>query len=572
MGKLRRRSILLGFLATSFCTVFLQGIPPVFSAPAANTPNAAIFRAAILKQQLAAAWNAVLAADQAEISALNTQTAVSMKSGNANAVVAAQQALTAVKARLQMEKTWPPFPPYFQPVVATMGLLPSIEKIAIQRNNAAVAAEGQRVAVLRRLVNESMKAGDVNAVVAGVAQLKAAQARWNQDQMALKMQASQGPPGVGFSAPPRTPYPGNFFRPRGPGPQNVFRPGPFGPLVPQSLSGGGAGQPTAGAGTSLGSIPSDEWAKLLARAAKPVPWNSIPSLSSEFARYRNEPGKIIGRRVVSSLAKGSHAGKFTLPAGAIAPLPRQERLQELALRRQITEHFRLIRREARLRKKAEYRYQLDRLKRRSPNALGWQVNQNLLFAEKDECSTVTKAAYSQQRKDLRLVAIAFRTVPNHGDLVSPASRHQPHSGAVYGIVVGIASQSASRETPQISLPSGQELRSQAYQRGLQKVFPLYQIGSFLGSVLNVNIPAEAIAPCSVYTARILYCGRSPRYTPSRKPAASDPITGYVFRMKSGTKMEATTYTTGDFYYHLNWNGIHLSVAKDLVTKIITTRK
>ena len=37
-------------------------------------------------------------------------------------------------------------------------------------------------------------------------------------------------------------------------------------------------------------------------------------------------------------------------------------------------------------------------------------------------------------------------------------------------------------------------------------------------------------------------------------------------------MEATTYTTGDFYYHLNWNGINLSVAKDLVVKIIPIRK
>jgi hypothetical protein len=42
-------------------------------------------------------------------------------------------------------------------------------------------------------------------------------------------------------------------------------------------------------------------------------------------------------------------------------------------------------------------------------------------------------------------------------------------------------------------------------------------------------------------------------------------------MKSGTKMDATTYTTGDFYYHLKWNGIDLPVTKDLVVKIIPVR-
>ena len=565
MGKLRTRSIMLAFAATSFGAILLQGISAASSAPAGSTPNAATSPATALKQQLAAAWNAVLAADQAEISALNTQTAASMKSGNANAVVAAQQALAAVKARLQVEKAWPPFPPYFQPVVPTVGLPPSIEKIALQRNNAAVAAEGQRVAALKQIVNQSMKAGDVNAVVAGVAQLKAAQVRWSQDQMALKMQTSPSASASGVFTPPDWAFPVRTFQPGLSRPQNLFPPSP-------QLPSGGAGQSAPDGGTSLGSIPSDEWAKLLARAAKPVPWNSIPSLSAELALYRNDPGKIIGRRVVAVLAKGAHAGKLTLAGGAGAALPRQERLQELAIRSRITEHFRLIRREARLRKKAEYRYQLDRLKRLAPNALGWQVNQHLLFAEKDECSTITKAAYSQQRKDLRLVAIAFRTVPNGGELVAPASGHQPNSGAVYGIVVGIASQSVSRETPQISLPSGQELRSQAYLPGLQTIFPLYQPGIFLGKVPSVNIPAETIAPCTACTAKILYCGRSPHYASSGKPAASGPITGYIFRMKSGTKMEATTYTTGDFYYHLNWNGINLSVAKDLVVRIIPVRK
>ena len=379
--------------------------------------------------------------------------------------------------------------------------------------------------------------------------------------MALKMQGSPSVVAAGFSQPAGPPYPGQ-----------LFRPGAFVPPGSQSPFSGGAAQSASGTGTSLGSVPSNEWAKLLVRAAKPVPWNSIPSLSSELARYSNDPGKIIGRRVVAFLTRGSHAGKFTFAGGTSAALPRQERRQELAIRSQITEHFRLIRREARLRKKAEYRYQLDRLKRRSPNALGWQVNQHLLFAEKDECSTVTKAAYSQQRKDLRLVAIAFRAAPNGGELVSPPAGQQPNSGAVYGTVVSIASQSVSRETPQLSLPSGQELRSQAYLPGLQSIFPLYQVGTFLGNVPSVNIPAETIAPSTAYTAKILYCGRSPHYVSSGKAAASGPITGYVFRTKSGTKMDATTYTTGDFYYHLNWNGIHLSVAKDLVMKIITVRK
>ena len=572
MGKLRKGSILWGLAATSFGAVFLRGVPPAFSAAIANTPNAAASPVSSMNRQLAAAWNAVLAAEQAEISALKVQTAAAMKSGNANAVVAAQQALAAVKARLKMEKSWPPFPPYFQPVVGIMSLVPSIRKIAAQRNRAAVAAEGQRAAVLKHIVNQDMKAGNVNAVVAGVAKLKAAQARWNQDQLALKMQASQGVPALGFSPPPSSPYSGHFFRPGPTGPHNFSRPGPFVPLGPQSPSSGGAAQSSPGTDTSLGSIPSDEWAKLLARAARPVPWNSVPSLSSELARYGNSPGKVIGRRVVAFLPSGSHAGKFIVVGGPGMALPRQERLQELAVRNQITEHFRLIRKEARLRRKAEYRYQLDQLKQDSPSAMGWQVNQHLLYAEKDECSTVTKAAYSQQRKDLRLVAIAFCGALNGGEVVSPAGRHHPNSGAVYGIVVGIASRSVSSKTPQISLPSGQQLRSQVYLLGLQTIYPLYRIGTFLGKVPSVNIPIEAIALRTVYTAQILYCGRSPHYVSSGKAGGLGPITGYVFRMKSGTKMDADTYTTGSFYYHLKWNGVDLSVAKDLVVKIIPIRK
>jgi hypothetical protein len=78
-------------------------------------------------------------------------------------------------------------------------------------------------------------------------------------------------------------------------------------------------------------------------------------------------------------------------------------------------------------------------------------------------------------------------------------------------------------------------------------------------------------PLVVYKVKILYCARAPHYFQAKTAVPLHPITGYVFQMKSGTKMDATTYTTGTFYYHLAWNGVNLPVAKDLVTNITAVR-
>ncbi|MGC8624496.1 MAG: hypothetical protein ACP5VQ_04455 [Phycisphaerae bacterium] len=659
-----------------------------------------------LQKEQAADWHAVIAADKAEIVALNAATTAAMKAGNADAVVAAQGLLKTVKTRVAAEKTLTAFPPYFQSASNTTGLHDPALKIETARNKAVaaavaqakqaqiafhdalVAADQNAIAQWKQQISADMKAGKPQAVVADMSAMKQSQQQLQQDST---------------TAPSVLPAPG-MANPNQPafGPQGMLPhpgvPGGAASKLPDHMMGGALVSVdkvelarvrfTSGGGThkisnrkyiivhlgiintskskvinyktwsgkelfhqaalvdNLGStcrqrhfgtlskvqgavrftriiyprqdvsdvlvferpvgaatltlwlppgnvgghrrksfefrvpklvakevkpagIPSDQWPKLIKKALKPVVAYSVPSLVAELARYRTDPRKIIGKRVVAFL-KSDSTGQLII-GGAVNDAPhlsRQERLQELGIRNQIIEHFNLIRKEARLRRKAEYQYQLGILKSEAPNAMGWQVNQNLLFAEKNECSAVTSAAYSEQRKDLRLVAIAFRSPQDTGEIASPAGVQHPNSGAVYGIVVGMSSRSIARATPALSLPSGSQLRSQVYFKPVQ---PPYPLPGFLADVSAVEIPSTSIPSCTVYTVKILYCARAPHYLRAKRVVVLGPIKGYVFLMKSGTKMEATTYTTGDFYYHLKWNGIDLTVAKDLVVKIKTVR-
>ena len=498
-----------------------------------------------------AAWQAVILADKTEISALNAATAAAMKKGDPDAVVAAQQLIVAVRARLANEKRLSSFPPYFRPTTDTAGLAQPELKLELARDKAVadaiISADQRKIASINAIVAKDMKTGKVQLVVAAMSQLKIAQSQLAQDKAAAVMLLPRAmPTGVDNQ-------PGLFFHPGGL---------PIGGETVSQEQGHAVGN----------AISADQWPKLVADAMKPVEWNSLPSLAAELSRYQTSPGKIIGKRVTAFL-RTSASGQLAIAdsTATSAHLPRQLRLQRLRLRKQIIQHFKLIRKEARLRKEAEYQWQLDRLKSQNPRAMGWQVNQSLIFGEKRECSAVTAAAYKLQRRDLRRIALAFHDSPASAKLVAPADGHHPRAGAAYGVVVGISSRRIARETPQLSLPSGQQLRSQVYFLPLPAPYPPEVPPGFLVNVPAVNIPAEPIPPCTAYTVKILYCARAPHYLQKRKRAALLPIKSYVFKMKSGTKMDATTYTTGDFYYHLKWNGIDLPVAKDLVVKITPVR-
>ena len=540
-----------------------------------------------LKKRIAADWLAVIAADKAEVASLNAATAAAMKAGNPDAVVSAQGLLKIVQARLVSEKAEPPFPPYFQAIASTAGLNDPALKIEAARNeavaaavaqthlaqaafhDAVVAADQNAIAQWKKRVNADMKADKPHAVVADMSAMKLSQQQLQQDSMTApaifpnRGMANQVQPV--YTPPAMLPSAG-MLNPTIP----VYRPPGIFPGAEQPMQGNTA----SGQSTSIGNgISSDQWPKLVKHAMRPVEWNSVPALAAELSRYQTGPGKIIGKRVTAFL-KTNASGQLAIADSttASAHFPRQLRLQGLRLRKQIIQHFKLIRKEARLRKGAEYQWQLDLLKSQNPRAMGWQVNQSLIFGEKRECSAVTAAAYKLQRKDLRLIALAFHDSPPAGaKLVAPVDGHRPRAGAVYGVVVGISSRSIARETPQLSLPSGQQLRSQVYFLPLPNPYPPEVPPGFLVNVPAVSIPAEPIPPCTACTVNILYCARAPHYFQKRKRAALLPIKSYVFKMKSGTKMDATTYTTGDFYYHLKWNGIDLPVAKDLVVKIIPVR-
>ena len=153
--------------------------------------------------KIAAAWNSVLAAERAEIPALNAQTATAMKAADPNAVAAAQRALSNATATLEQDSNRRPFSSGFfllrghgfdgDGIDSISGLPPSIKIIVFQRNQMLVAAEGKWVAALKQSVSREMKAGNVRAVTAHVARLRSAESLWREATRGLKRQARQIP-------------------------------------------------------------------------------------------------------------------------------------------------------------------------------------------------------------------------------------------------------------------------------------------------------------------------------------------------------------------------------------------
>ena len=559
-NQLRMRMMFSIIVAVSGAVSFSCGLSRAGSTAAhvtsARVQSIQAAQAELQKEQ-AADWHAVIAADKAEIVSLNAATTAAMKAGNADAVVAAQGLLKTVKIRLAAEKILTAFPPYFQAAANIAGLSDPALNIEVARNKAVasavaqvkqsqavfreavVAADQNAIAQWKRQISADMKAGKPQAVVADMSSMKQL-----QQQLQDSMAAPSVLPAPGMGDPNQPAF----------GPQEILpHPGILNPTVPAYRPSGffpGVGQPGPAGGQSQvasigGAISSDLWPKLITEALKPVAAYSVPSLVAELARYRTDPRRIIGKRVVAFLKRDS-TGQLII-GGAVNDAPRlsrQQRLQELGIRNQIIGYFRRIRKNARQNRKNQYNNELNELKIEDPTATEWQVPQSMIFQWKSECSKVTSAAYSAQRKDLRLVALAFLVPPDRAEIVAPAGAQAPTSGAVYGVVVGLVSKTVSRQTPSIYYSGG---------------YPY------------LSVPPEQIPPCTVYTVKILYCARAPQYLRAKRVVVPGPIKGYVFLMKSGTRMEAATYTTGNFYYHLKWNGINLTVAKDLVVKIRTVR-
>ncbi len=508
------------------------------------------------------AWQAVIAADKAEISALNAVTAAAMKKGDPNAVVAAHGLLVTVRARLAHEKTLQPFPPFFQAATDTVGLPQPEEKLELARDKAVssaiISSDEKKIADINAGIAAAMKASKASLVVSDMSLLKRAKLQLARDKSAAAMLVPQPAPAGAFN------QPGSFFHPGG------F---PAGAQIPANQ-----GQ-FQNSGTAVGTaIPEGRWRGLVAAAMKPVGEFAVPQISTELVRFRANPGKLLGMRVLAFLKAGS-AGGLTIsgePSRA-SGLTRGARVQRLQLRKEITRHFHAIRSEARARQAAEYRWQLDRQKSLYPRAVMWQVPPATVRQEQIERSRVSRPSREEQTKYLRLVAQAFLPQPDTASLVAPPGTHVPSSGAVYGIVVGISSSSVNRQTPAISLPSGtafRQVHNPYFVQGAIQTDPPEPPngGLFFGTVPAENIPSVPVAPCKVYSVTILYCGRSPHYRFPVHTRALGPIKGYVFHLKNGNTVQATSYTTGTDYYHTVWDGIGIPVAKNLVVKISVIRK
>ncbi len=510
-----------------------------------------------LKYRESVAWKQVWVAENAELEGLNVATTTAMKDGDADAVVAAQNWVKVVRARLAWEKQWTVFPPVFHVAANSAELKPPILSLELKRNQAVASALQQADAakiifdnhVVRQLklrIRMAMKSGNVNAVLADMATLKQMKTQRQQDINKRRVDA-------GIAVPPAVGMPFANWHQQGP----VFGPGVVGNQNMQLQQSHDIGV----------AIPSNQWSKTVTDAMKPVAEYSIQSLDSALLQCGKAPGALIGRHVVAFL-KTDRNGNFIISgsSGYVTGTDKSVRLQRLALEKGITRHFSAIRIMARARQAAEYRYQLNQLKIRYPTAMMWRVANRVAHAEGIERSAVTNEAWSQQRKDLILVARAFLPLPDRAVLVTPAGKKISAGGAVYGVIVGISSRVVQRATAPFSLPSGIEMRN--------SVIPGYippataPLSPFLGNVAAETIAAEPIPSCTVYKIKILYCAPAPKYILVRNRKAPGPIKSYIFRLKNGTRLDATTYTVGITYYHGIWNGVPILVAKDLVVRII----
>ena len=476
------------------------------------------------------AWQAVIAADKAEISALNAATSAAMKKGDPNAVVAAQQLIVAVSARLANEKRSSSFPPGFEPATNTTGLAQPELKLELARDKAVadaiISADQRKIASINASVAKDMKAGKAQLVVGDMSQLKTAQFQLAQDKAAAAMLLPRAVPTGAVNQP-----------------SPLFHPGGL-PIGGQTMS--------QEQGHAVGdAIPADQWPKLLAEAMKPVEWNSVPSLAAELSRFQSNPATLIGTKV-AAYAEVNRRGDLVIKGsrGPRARLSPTDEMQVRNLRHQLMAQFGAILKSAHAMEGEEYQQALEyqEVNEAGPHAVMAAVPFAQQRREQIRCSKITVPARREEQRDLRGVGIALRSPHNQIQLLAGSGSHPPAGGAVYGVIVGIRA---------IRLP----IAVPSYR---------YEAKPFTSPMVSTR-GFTLLARHQVYHVKLLYCGRAPKYISMVKKLASGPVKSYVFKMKSGTKMEATTYTTGDFYYHLKWNGINLSVAKDLVVKIIPVR-
>ncbi len=507
--------------------------------------------AAILQKQEAVEWQRVQAAEQTEVAALHAAIIAAMKAGHANAVVAAHNLLITVQDRLAQEKIQPPFPMFFQVSGATFNLPPEEAGVEMARNKAVAAAvarwhedeaafqaalaqaDRQKVARLRASIKAAMKAGHANAVVAAMAELRAAQQQLQQDSPAGSPAVLNRP--VFFGGQPGVA--GGSGRARG------------GLGVETN---GGATNPAGGAGGGPALPARRDWPKMVREADKPVAAGSVFSLG---AALQNDPHQVVGGRVIWHLGTGMGLALST-----------QQRREWRRLRQEIRQHFQAIRRAAARRDVAEYQYQLGLLEQANPNATMWQVAWPIKHAEQIEHTKVARLAKKEEHADIQALAKCFRLARLRVRLVGLKGVAVPTSGPIYGVILAARSVVVNRETPALTLPSGVSLRAQALgPMAVLQFVPFPDAGPFLSGVPELMIPAMPIGTARVKQLTILYCGPYPRYRSST--GGNKPGHGYVFILKNGSQLRAASYTTGQSYYHAVWDGVAMPIAKNLVVKI-----
>ncbi len=551
------RPIVLATMSLTFCTLLLrpcrgQLLLGPATRPLVTRRGGTLAATANLNKRRIADWAKVYAADAAEAAALHAAVISAMKAGHANAVVAAHNQLKMVQARMAQEKAEPPFPFYFQPASPTFGLSPEVlgfeqarnkavaaalaqwHQAQIEFNRAVEAADRQRIARLQDQVKAAMKAGHASAVVAAMAQLKQAQAQLQQ--------VPSIPPGVPFS----------FSRPGNAPNGNGNGGNASGIDLGNGGSGGGGPESSNSSPNGPSAAPRRDWPKMVQQANKPVAAGSVFSLG---AALQSDPHLLVGGRVTWHLGTGL----------GLALSPRQ-RLEWRRLRLAIRRHFRAIRLAAKRRETAEYRYQLGLLQAANPNATVWQVAWPVKHAEQIERAKVSRLAKKEEHADIKALAKCFRVARLHVRLVGLKGVAVPTSGPIYGVILAAQPVAIHPQTPEFSLPSGISLRAAALgpMAALQYV-PLPFPGSFFGNVPPLTIPSMAVGTERVEHIRVLYCGRYPHYTGPGGGAKSGH--GYVFILKSGGKLRATSYTVGQSYYHALWDGVDFPIAKDMVVKI-----
>ena len=520
-----------------------------------------------LQQQETADWSEVISADKAEIAALNSATTAAMKAGNADAVEAAQKLLKTVKTRLAEEKALTTFPPNFQSATNTTGQQNPVLKIELARNKAVVSAVAQvkkaqltchdavvaadqaAITQWKQQIAAAMKAGNPQAVVTDMSAMKQLRQQLQQDSMSARN-------GFTSAVTPVQALPG-FKSGGSPLGINAIVQNPTAPTYRPPGFFPGTGQPALAGDQSqlastVGGIPSAMWPTLVTQAMKPVPWNGVPSLAATLKRYQSNPKVLLGMKVIAYVTPvKSGDPRIKGSRGPVPDLTAADRLRVRNIRHSVLSYFDSVIKAVAAQERSEYQTALeDDESQAGRNAVMAGVSVNEQIREQRAAAKIVVPAIRAEHKDLRAIGMALRPPRNRIAITDARGQHPPSQGAIYGVVVGISEYKSPVSLPGFSY--------------------YYVINPTNPSILRTK-PSTLQSEHVYFRVMVLYCARAPHYFSPAKKGPTGPIKSYVFKMKSGTKMEATTYTTGSFYYHLKWNGINLLVAKDLVVRIQTVR-